>query len=212
MSLLEKIVDIDIVGFVAFAAASIMLLIGLQWGGTEFPWNSATIIGLICGGVAMYMVVGGWFTYKGESALLPPRMLRDRINIMISITAFLQSGGTINSLYWVPVWLQAIKGANALQSGIMILPLILSQLVASVVCGAVVQKTGYYLPEVILGNALVAIGAGLTSTFSPATSLGEIIGYQIFLGAGRGFVMQMVSDKPGSAMIEKGAVLIYAFS
>lgn len=195
MSLSEKILDIDFVGFVAFAAASIMLLIGLQWGGTEYPWNSATVVGLICGGVVTFMVVGGWFVYKGESALLPPRLLRNRINVMITITSFAQSGGTLTALYWLPVWFQAIKDTSALQSGVMILPLILSQLVASVACGAIVQKTGYYLPEVIAGNALVAVGAGLTSTFSPTSSLGEIIGYQILMGAGRGFVLQLVSDK-----------------
>ncbi|KAI1105547.1 MFS general substrate transporter [Jackrogersella minutella] len=192
MSLLERVRDIDFIGFIAFAAASLMFLIGLQWGGTEYPWNSPTVIGLMCGGVVAFGFLGFWFAHKGDSALLPPRLLRDRINIMITITSFLQSGGSINSLYWLPVWFQAIHGAGALQSGVMILPLILSQLAASVICGALVQKTGYYLPEVVGGNALVAIGAGLTSTFTPTTTLGEIIGYQIFLGAGRGFVLQLL--------------------
>lgn len=195
MSLLEKVLDIDLVGFAGVAAASTMFLIGLQWGGTKYPWNSATVIGLICGGVATFAAVGGWLAYKGESALLPLRLLKNRINIMITITSFVQSGGTLTALYWLPVWFQAIKNTNALQSGVMILPLILSQLVASVACGAIVQKTGYYLPEVILGNALVAVGAGLTSTFSPTSSLGEIIGYQILMGAGRGFVLQLVSGR-----------------
>ncbi|KAI2604641.1 MFS general substrate transporter [Hypoxylon sp. NC1633] len=191
-SLRERVLDIDLIGFATFAAAAVIFLIALQWGGTDYPWSSPTVIGLLCGGVAGFGVLGVWFAYKGEKALLPPRLLRDRINIMITITSFVQSGGTITALYWLPVWFQAIQGANALRSGIMILPLILSQLVASVVCGAVVQRTGYYLPEVILGNALVAIGAGLTSTFNPDTSIGAIIGYQLFLGAGRGFVIQLL--------------------
>ncbi|KAI8957603.1 MFS general substrate transporter [Daldinia sp. FL1419] len=191
-SLLERVLDLDFVGFVIFASASIMFLIGLQWGGTEYPWNSPNVIGPMCGGVVAFIAVGFWFVYKGDSALLPPRLLRSRISIMITITSFLQSGGFVNSLYWLPVWFQAIRGVNALQSGIMLLPIILSQLFASVICGALVQKTGYYLPEAVGGNALVAIGAGLTSTFSLATSDGEIIGYQILMGAGRGFVLQLL--------------------
>ncbi|KAI1454871.1 MFS general substrate transporter [Annulohypoxylon moriforme] len=191
-SLVQRVLDIDFVGFVFFAAASLMLLIGLQWGGTEYPWNSPTVIGLMCGGAATFGILGFWFAHKGEKALLPPRLLRNRINTMITITSFVQSGGSINALYWLPVWFQAIQGADALRSGVMILPLILSQLVASVICGALVQRTGYYLPEVIGGNALVAIGAGLTSTFTPTTSLGNIIGYQILMGAGRGFVLQLL--------------------
>ncbi|KAI1138016.1 MFS general substrate transporter [Hypoxylon sp. FL0543] len=192
MSLLERVLDIDFVGFLIFATGSIMFLIGLQWGGTVYPWNSPTVIGLMCGGAATFGILGLWFAYKGDTALLPPRLLRGRANIMITITAFVQSGGSINALYWLPVWFQAIRGADALQSGILILPLILAQLVASVICGALVQKTGYYLPEVMLGNALVAVGAGLTSTFTPTTSLGNIIGYQILMGAGRGFILQLL--------------------
>ncbi|OTB02652.1 hypothetical protein M426DRAFT_322417 [Hypoxylon sp. CI-4A] len=190
--LLDRILDIDYVGFVTFAGAALMILIGLQWAGTEFPWNSPTIIGLLCGGVVTFVLLWIWFGYKGDAALLPPRLLRDRINIMITITGFLQSGGSINSLYWLPIWFQSVKGASALESGILLLPLIISQLIASLVCGALVQKTGYYLPEVIGGNALIAIGAGLTSTFSPSISLGKIIGYQIFMGAGRGFIIQLL--------------------
>ncbi|OTA52035.1 MFS general substrate transporter [Hypoxylon sp. EC38] len=192
MSLLERVLEIDFIGFLAFAVGSLMFLIGLQWGGTVYPWNSPTVIGLMCGGVATFGILGIWFAYKGDAALLPPRLLRDRVNIMITITAFVQSGGSINALYWFPVWFQAIRGADAFQSGIMILPLILAQLVASVICGALVQITGYYLPEVMLGNALVAVGAGLTSTFTPTTSLGDIIGYQILMGAGRGFILQLL--------------------
>ncbi|KAI6082491.1 MFS general substrate transporter [Hypoxylon rubiginosum] len=212
MSLLEKVLDIDLVGFAGVAAASTMFLIGLQWGGTKYPWNSATVIGLICGGVATFAAVGGWLAYKGESALLPLRLLKNRINIMITITSFVQSGGTLTALYWLPVWFQAIKNTNALQSGVMILPLILSQLVASVACGAIVQKTGYYLPEVILGNALVAVGAGLTSTFSPTSSLGEIIGYQILMGAGRGFVLQLLVTAMQANVPREDASLATAYA
>ncbi|KAI1464425.1 MFS general substrate transporter [Daldinia caldariorum] len=191
-TLVERVLDLDFVGFVIFAAASVLLLVGLQWGGTKYPWNSPNVIGLMCGGLVAFGVVGFWFAYKGESALLPPRLLRSRVSIMITITSFLQSGGSVSSLFWLPIWFQAIRGVNALQSGVMLLPLVLSQLFASVVCGALVQKTGYYLPEVVGGNALVAIGAGLTATFSLATSDGEIIGYQVLMGAGRGFVLQLL--------------------
>ncbi|KAI1076235.1 MFS general substrate transporter [Whalleya microplaca] len=160
LPMLDKILAIDVVGFFTFGAACTMFLLGLQWGGTEYAWNSSMIIGLICAGVVTFGLLGGWFAYKGESALIPPRLLYNRINIMITITSFVQSGATITALYWLPVWFQAIRGANAFHSGVMILPLILSQLVSSVISGAVVQKTGYYLPEVILGNWYIIVGVG----------------------------------------------------
>ncbi|KAI1334615.1 MFS general substrate transporter [Xylariaceae sp. FL0016] len=191
-SLLERVKEIDLVGFATFSGACIMFLTGLQYGGTEYDWKSATVIGLIVAGLVTFGILACWFAHKGEASLIPPRLLRNRINLMITLTSFIQSGATITALYWLPIWFQAIKGASPLRSGVMILPLILSQLVGSVVCGALVQKTGYYLPEVVCGNALVAIGAGLMSTFSPDTSRGAIIGFQILVGLGRGLVLQLL--------------------
>ncbi|KAI0000240.1 MFS general substrate transporter [Xylariaceae sp. FL0662B] len=178
LSLLDRILIIDIVGFFTFGAACTMFLLDLRWNGTEYAWNSATIIGLICADIVTFGVLECWFAYRGESALMPPRLLYDRINVVITITSFMQTGATITALYWLP-------------SGVMILPMILSQLVASVLSGALVQKTGYYLPEVIIA-AFVAVRSGLMSTFSPATSGGDIIGYQIIVGACRGLVLRLL--------------------
>jgi len=193
LTIIQRILTIDFIGFFIFAAACIMLLLGLQWGGHTYPWNSATVIGLICGGIVAFVCLIGWFIYKGEKALIPPRLSKNRINAAIAITAFAQSGGIYTSSYWLPIWFQGVKGVSPLASGIMILPTVISQLFASVSCGILVQKTGYYLPEVVGGNALVAAGAALISTLQPDSTEGQWIGYQILLGAGRGFVMQLVS-------------------
>lgn len=193
LSVLERILTIDIVGFIGFASACILLLLGLEWGGDTHAWNSATIIGLLCGGVVMFAGLVGWFIYRGDAALIPPRLSENRINLAIGITAFVQSGGVFTAAYWLPIWFQGVKGASPLASGTMILPSVISQLIASVVCGGLVQKTGYYLPEVIGGNCLVLVGATLMSTMRPDTPMGKCIGYQVLLGTGRGFVMQLVN-------------------
>lgn len=189
----QKILKIDLVGFFAFAAACVMLLLGIEWGGTSYAWNSPTVIGLVCGGIAAFICLAGWFVYKGDSALIPPRLSKDRINVAIALTTFVQSGGLISAQYWLPIWFQGVKGASPFASGVMILPTIISQIIAAVICGALVQRTGYYLPEVLAGNAMVAVGAGLMIRMSPDTTEAYWIGYQILIGAGRGFVMQLVS-------------------
>ncbi|KAK9490422.1 major facilitator superfamily domain-containing protein [Lipomyces doorenjongii] len=192
VTVVQKILTIDLIGFLGFASASVMCLLGLEWGGETYPWNSATVIGLLCGGFMCFICLCGWFAYRGDSALIPPRLVKDRINCAIALTAFTQSGGTYTAQYWLPIWFQGVKGASPIASGIMILPMIISQFIASVSCGILVQKTGYYLPEVIGGNALVAVGAALMSTMKPDTSEGQWIGYEILIGAGRGFVLQLL--------------------
>ncbi|RFU34755.1 hypothetical protein B7463_g1535, partial [Scytalidium lignicola] len=184
LTVIQRVLSIDLIGFFGFAAACVMFLLGLEWGGDTYPWNSSTVIGLLCGGLAAFACLGGWFVYKGDSALIPPRLMKNRINLALFLTAFLQSGGVYTASYWLPIWFQGIKGASPLSSGIRILPMVISQFITSIICGALVQKTGYYLPEVVGGNALVAAGAALMSTMKPDTTEGQWIGYQILLELG----------------------------
>jgi hypothetical protein len=201
---MEKVLKIDLIGFCIFALANTMLLMGLEWGGTKYPWNSSIVIGLICGGTATFVALGLWFWHKGQSALIPTRFFYGFNNNAITLTSFAQSGATFVSLYWMPVWFQAVKQANALNSGVILLPLILFQLVSSVAGGGFVQKTRYYLPVVILGNMFIAVGAGLTSTFTPTTYTAQWVGYQILLGAGRGMVMQVMVTRNAGKCAQDG--------
>ncbi|RYP66919.1 hypothetical protein DL769_005894 [Monosporascus sp. CRB-8-3] len=192
LTLAQKIWRIDLIGFFIFCLAVTLFLLGLQWGGSKYEWSNPRVVGTMVVGLVGFGVLGMWLWWRGEKALIPPRLLNDRINIMITITSFVQSGATVTSLYWLPIWFQSIQRASPFDSGILILPMILSQLIFSILCGVLVQKTGYYLPEVIGGNIMVAIGAGLTSTFTPDTTIGEQIGFQVLLGAGRGLVLQLL--------------------
>lgn len=54
-----------------------------------------------------------------------------------------------------------------------------------------VGKTGYYLPWIVASSSLSAVALGLISTWTPTTSIGKWIGYQVLLGFSRGLGMQM---------------------
>jgi Fungal trichothecene efflux pump (TRI12) len=135
MTLMNKLACIDIGGFILFAAACVLFLMGLQWGGTSYAWNSSVVVGLLCAGIVLFLITPFWFVRQGENALIPPRLVRDRINISVGITAFMQTGGTFTLVYFLPIWFQGIKNATPTMSGVMFLPTIISQLVAAVLCG-----------------------------------------------------------------------------
>lgn len=46
VSIISKLRQLDLSGATALLPTIVMLLLGLQWGGSEFPWLSGTIIGL----------------------------------------------------------------------------------------------------------------------------------------------------------------------
>jgi hypothetical protein len=114
--------------------------------------------------------------------------------------------------YYLPIYFQAVRGVTPTLSGVYMLPTILSQIVFAILSGYFgeflmtlyailviliafeVSKFGYYLLWSALSGVLTSIGLGLISTFTPQTSTGVWIGYQIIAGAGRRCGLQMASS------------------
>ncbi|KAJ9190997.1 hypothetical protein DTO164E3_9055 [Paecilomyces variotii] len=181
----------DIFGFTLFAPAAIQLLLALQYGGNRYAWNSATIIGLFCGAGGTCIVFLLWEYRKGDNAMIPFSIARQRVVWCSCIFGFFLMGTVMCTSYYLPIYFQAVKGVTPTLSGVYLLPSILSQLMLAVISGALVSKLGYYLPFALFSGAVTAVGNGLISTFSPGTSTGKWIGYQIILGVGRGCGFQM---------------------
>ncbi|KAF2690511.1 efflux pump protein [Lentithecium fluviatile CBS 122367] len=192
-TLLFRIIpQLDLPGFTLFAPACIMFLLALQFGGDEsHAWDSATVIGLLCGAVITFIIFCFWEARIGEKAMIPGALLKNKIVLAssgqtICLTVTLLVGST-----FMPIYFQAVKGASPTMSGVDLLPSILSQLLFALISGAAVSKLGYYLPWAAFSGAVTAIGNGLVSTLSPTTKTATWIGFLIVLGAGRGSGMQM---------------------
>ncbi|KAK5111872.1 hypothetical protein LTR62_004604 [Meristemomyces frigidus] len=182
---------LDLIGFVLFAPAIIMLLLAMLWGGNQYPWSSATIIGLFCGAAALLAIWFGWNWYKKDDALIPISMVR-RTTVWSGclVVGFLLAALYI-AAYYLPIYFQSVHGASPTMSGVYLLPNIIVALIFAVVSGRLVGMVGYYTPFAIASSILMAIGFGLTSTLGVHSSTGEWVGYQILFGAGRGMGMQM---------------------
>ncbi len=96
-------------------------------------------------------------------------------------------------IYYLAIYFQAIRGVDALHSGLDMLPFLLSLAVSAILAGFTVSKIGYYVPHLILGPIIVAVGTGLITTFSAETSKGQWIGYQILCGIGFGIGAQQTN-------------------
>lgn len=210
LSLVRDLVlhKLDLPGFALFAPSCIMLLLALQFGGDgSRSWNSATIIGLFVGAGVMAAIFILWEAKVGDKAMIPGKLFKHRILLAsIGQTVGLGVCVFVGSL-WVPTYFQSVKGAGPTQSGVNVLPQILTQLLFTVSSGIAVSKIGYYMPWVVFSGAAMAIANGLMSTLDQHTSTAKWVGYLIILGAGRGSGMQMVSSSSFSSVISMTALL-----
>lgn len=127
--------DFDIIGFFFFVGASIQLLLGLEYGGNQYPWRSGTVIGLLCGAVATFVVFGAWEHHMGQDAMLPGSLVKRRIVWFSSMMFSMIFGITVPLLFYVPIYFQAIRNKSPLTSGVDMLPTVSGQLVMAVISG-----------------------------------------------------------------------------
>jgi MFS family permease len=137
LTILGLVKKLDIVGFLIFAPTTVMLLIALQWGGTEHPWNSATIIGLFCGAGATMIPFVIWEYYLGDNAMIPVSVIRRRVVWSGCIYAAFFLGAVMTFTYYMPIYFQAVRGVSPSLSGIYLLPSILSQIIAAALSGVI---------------------------------------------------------------------------
>lgn len=184
---------LDPIGFILFAAAVTMLLLALTWGGSEFSWSSATIIGLLCGGIVTLLLFCGWAWYQGDDALIPPASLASRSVYVGGIVIFFQGGASQALPFFLPLWFQAVKGDDPGESAVHLLPSLGITILGLIFFGSLVRKSRYIPPWAIFGSLVGGIGCGLCTTLKPDSSVGQWIGFQVISSVGRGIALQVVS-------------------
>ncbi|KAI9640536.1 hypothetical protein NHQ30_010834 [Ciborinia camelliae] len=183
--------ELDLAGCLLFAPTMTMFLLALEWGGSTYPWGSATIIGLFCGSVANLALFLIWEHKKGDSAMIPFKMVKKRVVSSAGFNIFFLFANNVITPYYLAIYFQGVRGTTPTLSGVYMLPGILGQMVCGILGGLAVTRMGYYLPWAVFGSGLTAIGSGLISRFTQQTNTGIWIGYQIIGGVGRGLALQM---------------------
>lgn len=128
--------ELDIAGFIVFAPASAMLLLALQWGGTTYAWNSATVIGLICGAVAVFCIFIFWEVRHPDTAMIPAPVVKIRQVYVSCITTAFQGGSLLVVTYYLPLWFQVVKEKTPILSAVANLPIFIPQVLTGFVVGA----------------------------------------------------------------------------
>ncbi|KAF2666842.1 putative efflux pump antibiotic resistance protein [Microthyrium microscopicum] len=186
----EKLVQVDLISNAIFVPSLTCLFLALGWAGTRNDWSSPTIIALF---VAFIVLLTGFAVMqhrRQDTATLPPRLLRNRSVLSGFIFSFCCNSTIQVVQYYLPTYFQSVRGYTSSQSGIMMLPIIISFLLAMVIQGSAVSLIGYYVPFMLAGSVLLPVFAGLMTTFTVDSSLAKLIFYTGLLGFGAGIGFQ----------------------
>lgn len=182
----EGLKAVDWLGSLTMVAGTIMLLLGLEFGGVSFPWSSPTVICLIVFGI---ITIGLFFLVEYRFApypLMPLDLFSKRSNMAALGVCFFHAFVFISGSYFLPLYFQAVLGATPILSGVYLLPTALSLSFLSAFTGIFIRKTGQYLPCIWFGLVFMAAGFGTFIDLGVHSSWAKIIIFQIIAGIGVG--------------------------
>ncbi|KAK3169355.1 hypothetical protein OEA41_008738 [Lepraria neglecta] len=186
----EGVMAVDWFGTLSILAVTLLLLLGLDFGGATFPWDSPKVICLIVFGTLMI----GFFLFSekrlAKYPLMPLSIFKNWSNNAAFLVAFAHSMVSIGVEYYLPLYFQSVKQASPLRSGILILPMMVTEAAVDIMVGILIHQTGRYREITWAGVTLMTLGTGLYINFRTDTSVARIVGFEIIGGIGTALLFQ----------------------
>jgi EmrB/QacA subfamily drug resistance transporter len=181
---------IDYLGATLLSIGVTAALLACAWGGTTYSWGSPEVLGAAA--IAAVALAGfGWAETRASEPLLPLRLFRAR-TVSVSTTASLLIGAVLFGVtIYVPVYTQEVLHASATSSGVILIPLSLGWVVASMVSGQLVARTGRYRVYPLIGSVLVLIGTLLLTQLDRDSSRAAVSADLVVIGLGMGTMFQI---------------------
>jgi EmrB/QacA subfamily drug resistance transporter len=182
---------IDYIGILFVGLGATGLTLATSWGGTTYPWGSATIIGLFVGStVALGVFV--WVESRVAEPILPTRLFGSSVFTVCCVLSFVVGFAMLGALTFLPTYMQFVDGVSATTSGLRTLPMVVGMLTTSIGSGILVGRTGRYKVFPMAGTAVMVVAFVLLSRMGPGTSALLQSLYLLILGAGIGLCMQVL--------------------
>ncbi len=182
---------IDYIGILFVGLGATGLTLATSWGGTTYPWSSATIIGLFVGS-AVALGVFVWVESRVSEPILPTRLFGDPVFTVCCVLSFVVGFAMLGALTFLPTYMQFVDGVSATASGLRTLPMVVGMLTTSMGSGILVGRTGRYKVFPMAGTAVMVVAFVLLSRMGPLTSALLQSLYLFILGAGIGLCMQVL--------------------
>src|SRR5437870_6271501 len=182
--------SIDWLGAGILALGTTSLLLGLVWGGRDYPWGSAQVVGALVAALVL-LAAFGLVERRVREPILPFDLLRNQ-TVSSSVACLALVGAAMfGTISFVPLFVQGVIGTSATSSGIVLTPLMLGAVATSFLSGQLVSRTGRYRPNTIVGPVVLGAGMLLLWRMGVHTTNGQAARNMVIAGIGLGMVMQI---------------------
>lgn len=178
----------DLLGALLFSAATALFLFAISSGGHRFAWLSWELGALVGGSLVIFAVLT-WWERRHPDPVIPIHFFRVPAIIRADAVVLCFGASLFATIVYLPLYLQLGRGLGIGASGLLLLPITLTQATSAAITGRLVSVTGEVRRFPIIGLSVVTVAfAALSFAVAHAPTL-VILALTMLVGAGLGMVM-----------------------
>ena len=180
---------IDYGGVVTMTLFVATLILALTWGGVDYAWGSAMIIGMLAFSVVM-LVLFILNESRAQEPIIPLTLFKNRVMVVSAIVSLFMGASFFPVVNFIPLFFQGVLGTSATASGGFLTPMMLGASLGSFVSGQLLSRAGgRYRLQGTIGFGMTVVGFFLLSRMTPETSFAVAITNIVIIGLGNGLIM-----------------------
>ncbi|PWY72957.1 siderophore iron transporter [Aspergillus heteromorphus CBS 117.55] len=157
----------DFLGFVLYAAGLVLVLLGLSWGGTSYPWDSAHVVAvLVIGFVSLIAFALYEIFVPLEQPLLPISLLRNPGYTATVCSALVGNMVYFSiSLLW-PEAIEALFTTKTIEAGWLSISTGAGVIVGEVAAGLLMKPIGFTKYQLIVSTLMITAFSGALASIN----------------------------------------------
>lgn len=130
---------------------------------------------------------------RADEPIMPLRLFANRNYTLLMGVATLFGAGFMGSIIYLTQFNQQVFGASPTESGLMMIPMVIGIMSASIGSGQIISRVGRYKIFMKIGIVLVTIMVAALTTLTPESTYLQEAVIMVLLGVGMGLVMPVMT-------------------
>jgi EmrB/QacA subfamily drug resistance transporter len=197
----ERPHKLDLLGAVLMVAATISLLLALNWGGVRYPWASPQIVGLAGTAVFLFALFGARLSIAEEPFISLDIVMANRVVLAAIGCASFAYGTMIAVTIYAPVYFEGVLHLTASGAGLALIPFMGGVVIGSTGSGRLMAKLTHYKRVGLIGLPLAALAFVPLAMMPDGLSV-AVVGVLLFVaGNGLGTVLPITTVSVQNAVL-----------
>ncbi len=184
-------VSIDYVGAALLILGTVPLLLGFTLAGNQYAWLSPQILGLFGGAVAVLIVLVFYearLERQGSEPVFEPGLITHSVRIygVSLLVTVIFSISLYGTAFAIPLFAQGVLGTSATNSGLILMPFMLTAIGGSVLSGLALTLTGKYKWIAVVGVVIDIVGTLMLVRLDASSSYTQLLVAMLVFGIGVG--------------------------